>query len=86
MLDVLCSPRDTWPKLSVIALSIPARLIPAPPPHAQVYYWDTYWVLKGLLASNLTELSEDIIGNFIHLISTYGHVSARMACIHVANW
>lgn len=24
----------------------------------QVYYWDSFWVIKGLLASNLTNLAE----------------------------
>lgn len=40
----------------------------------QVYYWDSFFVIRGLLASNLTDLAADMVGNFIYLINTYGHI------------
>ncbi|PSC73401.1 putative trehalase [Micractinium conductrix] len=40
----------------------------------EIYYWDSYWVLKGLLASNLTGLATDIVSNFRFLVATYGHI------------
>ncbi|KAL4432233.1 hypothetical protein ABPG77_005995 [Micractinium sp. CCAP 211/92] len=56
-------------------------LLPVPNPFVvpgarfrEVYYWDSYWILEGLIASNLTDLAQDIIGNFIYLIETYGFI------------
>lgn len=40
----------------------------------EVYYWDSYWVIRGLLASKMYETARGIILNLIDLIDTYGHV------------
>lgn len=32
--------------------------LPAPGPDPQVYYWDSYLIIEGLLASNLTTLAQ----------------------------
>ena len=40
----------------------------------EVYYWDSFFVIQGLLASNLTELATSILDNFAYLIETYGHI------------
>ena len=46
-LDLLCSlPDRSWCSCLLLPLLL------------QIYYWDSYWVLKGLLASNLTTLAE----------------------------
>lgn len=40
----------------------------------EVYYWDSYWVIRGLLASKMYETAKGIIFNLIDLIDTYGYV------------
>ncbi|KAK6140643.1 hypothetical protein DH2020_025614 [Rehmannia glutinosa] len=40
----------------------------------EVYYWDSYWVIRGLLASKMYETAKGIVYNLISLIDDYGHV------------
>ncbi|KAK6263303.1 hypothetical protein QUC31_009119 [Theobroma cacao] len=40
----------------------------------EVYYWDSYWVIRGLLASKMYETAKAIVINLISLLDTYGHV------------
>ncbi|KAE8694309.1 putative trehalase [Hibiscus syriacus] len=40
----------------------------------EVYYWDSYWVLRGLLASKMYETAKSIVTNLISLLDTYGYV------------
>lgn len=40
----------------------------------EMYYWDSYFTMLGLAASGRPELLHDMVGNFAHLIDTYGHV------------
>ncbi|KAL4570632.1 hypothetical protein LXL04_026291 [Taraxacum kok-saghyz] len=40
----------------------------------EVYYWDSYWVIRGLIASKMYETAKGIIFNLIDLIDTYGYV------------
>ncbi|KAL4302987.1 hypothetical protein GQ457_10G005980 [Hibiscus cannabinus] len=40
----------------------------------EVYYWDSYWVIRGLLASKMYETAKAIVTNLIFLLDTYGHV------------
>lgn len=40
----------------------------------EIYYWDTYWIIRGLLISEMTETARGIIENFMHLVKTLGHV------------
>ncbi|KAK6263301.1 hypothetical protein QUC31_009117 [Theobroma cacao] len=40
----------------------------------EVYYWDSYWVIRGLLASKMYETAKAIVTNLISLLETYGHV------------
>ncbi|KAK4489225.1 hypothetical protein RD792_005021 [Penstemon davidsonii] len=40
----------------------------------EVYYWDSYWVIRGLLASKMYETAKGIVYNLISLIDEYGHV------------
>ncbi|GMI89115.1 trehalase 1 [Hibiscus trionum] len=40
----------------------------------EVYYWDSYWVIRGLLASKMYETAKSIVTNLIFLLDTYGHV------------
>lgn len=39
-----------------------------------MYYWDTYWILRGLLHSDMKVTARGIIENFFHLVKTLGYV------------
>ncbi|KAK9187750.1 hypothetical protein WN944_019149 [Citrus x changshan-huyou] len=64
-------------------------LLPLPRPFVipgsrftEVYYWDSYWVIRGLLASKMYMTAKAIVTNLISLIDTYGYVlnCARAYC------
>lgn len=40
----------------------------------EVYYWDTYWVIRGLLASGLIEAAADAVRNLLHCVRRFGFV------------
>jgi len=40
----------------------------------EVYYWDSYWTVKGLLLCKMFETTKGMIENFNHLIDVYGHI------------
>ncbi|XP_021905102.1 trehalase, partial [Carica papaya] len=40
----------------------------------EVYYWDSYWVIRGLLASKMYTTAKTIVYNLISLIDAYGYV------------
>ncbi|VEN43496.1 unnamed protein product [Callosobruchus maculatus] len=40
----------------------------------ETYYWDSYWIIKGLLISGMTETARGMIENFLYLIANYGYV------------
>jgi len=74
---------DLWPVLTRHPLGHPPRGSSLQVPHAYVvpggrfgemYYWDSYFTMLGLAASERAELLHDMVVNFAHLIDTYGHV------------
>lgn len=38
------------------------------------YYWDTYWVVKGLLVSGMKDTVRGMIDNFIYMVNSIGFV------------
>jgi alpha,alpha-trehalase len=40
----------------------------------EVYYWDSYFTMLGLVASGRTDLVRNMLDNFAHLITTVGHI------------
>jgi alpha,alpha-trehalase len=40
----------------------------------EVYYWDSYFTMLGLVASGRTDLVRDMLDNFAYLIRTVGHI------------
>ena len=40
----------------------------------ELYYWDSFWVIKGLLVSGMTETATSEVKNLLSLLETYGHV------------
>lgn len=40
----------------------------------EFYYWDSYWIIKGLLLSEMKETARGMIDNFITMVARYGFV------------
>jgi alpha,alpha-trehalase len=40
----------------------------------EVYYWDSYFTMLGLVESGRTDLMRNMLDNFAHLIATVGHI------------
>lgn len=40
----------------------------------ELYYWDTYWIVRGLLISNMPDTARGVIENLLHLVETYGYI------------
>ncbi|KGB76251.2 alpha,alpha-trehalase [Cryptococcus deuterogattii R265] len=40
--------------------------------YREIYYWDSFWVLEGLLKSELYDYAWDLLQNFMDLIDIYG--------------
>lgn len=40
----------------------------------EVYYWDSYWVIRGLLAGKMYETAKGIVTNLVSLIDQFGFV------------
>jgi alpha,alpha-trehalase len=58
-----------------------SSLIPLPHPYVvpggrfrEVYYWDSYFTMLGLVESGRTDLVRHMLDNFAHLIQTVGHI------------
>lgn len=80
----MCAHIDAlWPVLTRQPLDCPmhSSLLPLPNPYVvpggrfgELYYWDSYFTMLGLAASERCALVRDMVGNFAHLIDAYGHV------------
>ncbi|KAK4794982.1 hypothetical protein SAY86_012976 [Trapa natans] len=55
-------------------LPLPERFIIPGSRFREVYYWDSYWVIRGLLASKMYETAKGIVINLIYLMEKYGHI------------
>ncbi|HET7296860.1 MAG TPA: trehalase family glycosidase, partial [Gemmatimonadales bacterium] len=75
--------RALWPVLTRAPDAPDARssLIPLPEAYVvpggrfrEVYYWDSYFTMLGLIASGRVDLVRDMLDNFAYLIRTVGHV------------
>ena len=73
--------RALWPALTRTPDPMDARssLIPLPKPYVvpggrfrEVYYWDSYFTMHGLVESGRTDLVKSMLDNFAHLIATVG--------------
>jgi alpha,alpha-trehalase len=75
--------RALWPVLIRPADTADARssLIPLPQAYVvpggrfrEVYYWDSYFTMLGLIESGRTDLVRNMLDNFAHLVGTFGHI------------
>lgn len=70
---VLTRPADTPdPRSSLIPLPY-AYVVPGGR-FREVYYWDSYFTMQGLVASGRTDLVCSMLDNFAYLIKTIGHI------------
>lgn len=73
-----------WPVLTRDADrpgAVGGSLVPLPYPYVvpggrfrEIYYWDSYFTMLGLVASGRSELVDSMVRNFAWLIGEYGHV------------
>lgn len=40
----------------------------------EFYYWDSYWIIKGLLLSNMYNTAKGMIKNFVSFVDNYGFI------------
>ncbi|CAJ0604764.1 unnamed protein product [Cylicocyclus nassatus] len=53
---------------------VPHRFVVPGGRFREFYYWDAYWIVKGLLLSGMHDTAKEMILNFAHMINTYGFV------------
>ncbi|KAG7160209.1 Trehalase-like 1 [Homarus americanus] len=41
---------------------------------AELYYWDSYWIIEGLLLSEMHDTAKQMIKNFLYLINEFGYI------------
>jgi len=86
---------DYWEKITFkteeddgLLIGLPERYL-APSHHEEfqkkMYYWDSYFTILGLLASDRVELAKEIVENFSHLIEKYNIVPASNRFYHLAK-
>jgi alpha,alpha-trehalase len=72
-----------WDQLTRTSTSAPpySSLLPLPEPYVvpggrfrEMYYWDSYFTMLGLVESGRHDLVEHMVRDFASLIDTYGHV------------
>ena len=72
-----------WPVLTRLPDSSDpsSSLIPLPESYVvpggrfrEIYYWDSYFTMQGLVKSHRTDLVKHMLDNFAHLIRTVGHI------------
>jgi alpha,alpha-trehalase len=56
------------------ALALPRPYVVPGGRFREVYYWDSYFTLLGLVESGRRDLAEDMVRDFGYLIDTYGHI------------
>ncbi len=76
--------RALWPLLTrapPAGDTAASSLIPLPRPYVvpggrfrEVYYWDSYFTMLGLVESGRVDLVRDMLDNFAFLIARFGHV------------
>nr|QPK67212.1 Trehalase 1A [Rondotia menciana] len=40
----------------------------------EIYYWDAYWIIEGLLITDMHETAKGMIENLIELLHKFGHI------------
>ncbi|KAK0422621.1 hypothetical protein QR680_007677 [Steinernema hermaphroditum] len=71
--------RETDPKVKespekYSLIYVPNRFVVPGGRFREFYYWDAYWIVKGLLASGMHDSAKQMIANFVHVVDKYGFV------------
>jgi alpha,alpha-trehalase len=75
--------RGLWSLLTRLpdTLDVHSSLIPLPKAYVvpggrfrEIYYWDSYFTMLGLVESKRLDLVRTMLDNFAHLVDRYGHV------------
>lgn len=40
----------------------------------EFYYWDSFWIVKGLLLSEMRNTVRGMLSNFLSIIESNGHI------------
>ncbi|XP_060536907.1 trehalase isoform X2 [Cylas formicarius] len=40
----------------------------------EFYYWDSYWIIQGLLLSEMHHTAKGMLENFLYIVENYGHI------------
>ncbi|MGG1947931.1 alpha,alpha-trehalase TreF [Trinickia sp. NRRL B-1857] len=72
--DVLSRAPDAAPNPWSSLLPLPAPYVVPGGRFNEVYYWDSYFIMLGLVASGRHDLADDELKNFAALIDRYGHI------------
>jgi len=67
-------PADSSDSARSSLIALPAPYVVPGGRFREVYYWDSYFTMLGLVASGRTDLVKDMLDNFAWLIETVGHV------------
>lgn len=51
----------------------------------ECYYWDTYWIVKGLIVSQMYDTADTIIRNLIDIINQYGYIPNGMRIYYLGR-
>jgi len=73
--------KKLWPHLTRLPQQGQGSLIHLPFPYIvpggrfrEIYYWDSYFTMLGLLAHGHVDMVQNMVSNFAHLIKTFGHI------------
>ncbi|KAK9807093.1 hypothetical protein WJX73_003834 [Symbiochloris irregularis] len=55
-------------------LTLPEPGVVAGDRFREIYYWDTYWIIQGLLVCGMNTTAQDMVTDLLHLAVEYGHV------------
>ena len=70
---VLTRPTDRADPLSSL-IPLPNAYVVPGGRFREVYYWDSYFTMLGLVESGRTDLVRSMLDNFAHLVRTIGHI------------
>lgn len=46
-------------------------------------YWDTYWIVRGLMISNMMQTAKTVIDNLLDMVVKFGFVPNATQMLHV---
>ena len=71
--DVLTRHADTVPDHSTL-LPLPHPYVVPGGQFLEIYYWDSYFTMLGLVESGRQDLAHGMLDDFAYIIDTYGHI------------